>query len=198
MFATDYNKYNKIYWKTREIRAHIRGIYISALIRFMGGQCGSSLRVGPGVIFKYLPHSGIRIGENVFLGKDTMIDVLPDGKLNIGNNVTFTTSIIIAAAQSIDIGNDVLVGEFTSIRDSDHGMNNKQLIRTQKILSESLIIGNDVWIGRGVAVLRGTSRIGESVIIGANAVVTSQIPDHAVAAGVPARILHYRKTDKTA
>lgn len=58
-------------------------------------------------------------------------------------------------------------------------------------MDEIITIGNDVWIGRGCAVLKGTS-IGEGVVIGANSVVTSDIPPYAIACGVPARITRYR------
>ncbi|HFI1792856.1 TPA: DapH/DapD/GlmU-related protein, partial [Escherichia coli] len=53
------------------------------------------------------------------------------------------------------------------------------------------IIGNDVWLGTGVTVLRGV-RIGDGAIIGANAVVTKNIPDYCIAVGVPAKVIKRR------
>ena len=53
------------------------------------------------------------------------------------------------------------------------------------------IIGNDVWIGARVIVLPGVT-IGNHVIIGAGAVVTKDIPDYAIAGGVPAKVIRYR------
>lgn len=55
----------------------------------------------------------------------------------------------------------------------------------------STTVGNDVWIGRG-ALINDNVAIGDGVIIGAGAVVTRDIPDYAVVAGVPARIVRYR------
>lgn len=53
------------------------------------------------------------------------------------------------------------------------------------------VIGNDVWIGRNVVIMPGI-KIGNGAIVGANAVVTKDIPDYAVAVGVPARVVRYR------
>lgn len=55
-----------------------------------------------------------------------------------------------------------------------------------------LIIGNDVWIGNHVIILAYVSHIGNGAVIGAGAVVTKDVPDYAVMAGNPARIIKYR------
>ena len=55
------------------------------------------------------------------------------------------------------------------------------------------IIGNDVWLGRNVIITNGAN-IGNGVIAAAGAVITKDIPDYAVVAGVPARIIRYRYT----
>ena len=57
---------------------------------------------------------------------------------------------------------------------------------------EPLIIGHDVWIGWGAIILPGCRRIGDGAIVGAGSVVTQDIPDYAIVAGVPARVLRYR------
>lgn len=57
---------------------------------------------------------------------------------------------------------------------------------------KEVVIGDDVWIGRRVIILPGI-KIGNGVIIGAGAVVTKDVPDYAVVAGVPAKVIKYRK-----
>lgn len=60
-----------------------------------------------------------------------------------------------------------------------------------------LKIGHDVWIGWGVILLPGCRRIGDGAVIGAGSVVTQDIPDYAIVAGVPARVLRYRFDEAT-
>lgn len=59
------------------------------------------------------------------------------------------------------------------------------------------VIGNDVWIGDGVVVVPGV-RIGTGAVIGANSVVTKDVPPYAIAAGVPAAVIRYRFPEETA
>lgn len=60
---------------------------------------------------------------------------------------------------------------------------------------EKAIIGNDVWLGANVVVLQGV-KVGTGAIIGANAVVTKDIPEYAIAVGTPARVLKYRFSEE--
>lgn len=57
--------------------------------------------------------------------------------------------------------------------------------------SESLTIGNDVWVAAGAVVTRGV-KIGDGAVIGANAVVTNDVPPYAIVAGSPAKVLRFR------
>jgi acetyltransferase-like isoleucine patch superfamily enzyme len=61
----------------------------------------------------------------------------------------------------------------------------------------SLTIGNDVWFGRGAIVTPRVRRIGDSAVIGAGAVVTKDVPDFAVMAGNPAKVIKYRFSEET-
>lgn len=63
-----------------------------------------------------------------------------------------------------------------------------------KLTEKEVIIGNDVWIGAKATILRGV-KIGNGAVIGANSVVTRDIPDFAIAVGSPARIINYRFTN---
>jgi virginiamycin A acetyltransferase len=102
---------------------------------------------------------------------------------------------------SVKIGNYCTFGEHIRVISSDHNYHYPALqnelyrnvldIDPPKGASRQVIIGSDVWIGDNVILLKGAS-LGNGVIIGAGSVVTKAIPDYAIAAGVPARVISYR------
>lgn len=171
-----------------------RGTQIKLLITIFGGKCQRGLLVGKGFSFRYPPNSGIKIGHNVYFGKNTCLAITDQGLFTVGDNTAFTGEILISVAQKVEIGRNTLIGEFVSIRDGDHQYEMSQLIKEQPISALPIVIEDDVWIGRGVAILKG-SHISKGSIIGANAVVKSFIPPYAIAAGIPAKVIKYRYQD---
>jgi maltose O-acetyltransferase len=106
------------------------------------------------------------------------------GTVTIGNYVYMNSGVSIDAWHEVRIGDNVLMGPFASIIDSD-----RHELEPGAILDKgSVIIGNNVWLGRNVAVLPGV-RIGDGSAIGANSVVTRDIPPNSFAAGVPAKVI---------
>lgn len=165
----------------------VRSQYWCVIIRVMGGQVGSGFRVGPRLIFKTAPHKGIRIGNDVSFGSDVVIDIPECGSLRLGDRVKLNLSVLVSAQGNVVMGNDVIVGEYSSIRDADHGMAlNGVAMQHQSMVAAPVYIGNDVWIGRGVAVLKGCY-IGDGAVIGANAVVRARVENGTIAVGIPAR-----------
>lgn len=92
----------------------------------------------------------------------------------------------------IKIGDGTLIGANCLIQDTDHGTVKGKPIREQPNSAAPIVIGCDCWIGAAVCILKG-SHIKNGAIIGANAVVTSDINDDGIAVGVPARIIKYRQ-----
>jgi acetyltransferase-like isoleucine patch superfamily enzyme len=174
-----------------KVTRRVRGSAIRLIIRAAGGECGSGLQVERGFRVRRGFHEGIRIGRSVYIGKDVTIDCTHGGSLDIGANVTLTHGIFISCVESVSIGNDALIGEYSSIRDANHGIGPDELIRNQPLTSSPVNIGRDVWVGRGVAVLPGTS-IGDGAVVGANAVVTRKVANGQIVAGVPARQIGLR------
>lgn len=70
-------------------------------------------------------------------------------------------------------------------------------VKEEKISRGKLIVGNDVWVGRNAIIVPGVDRIGDGAVIGAGAVVTKDVPDFAVVAGNPAKIIKYRFPQET-
>jgi acetyltransferase-like isoleucine patch superfamily enzyme len=91
----------------------------------------------------------------------------------------------------ISIGADVLVAPGVFITASNYGLLPGQLIQTQPKSEADIVIGNDVWIGTGAVITAGVS-IGDGCVVGANAVVTKDLPPGSIAGGVPARVLRQR------
>lgn len=109
-----------------------------------------------------------------------------NASLKIGNNCGLSGAVI-SAQHSIIIGNRVMLGANVTITDSDrHPLNAK--LRAQGVggKAKEVIIGDDVWLGMNVVILKGVS-IGKNSIIAANSIVTSNIPEGIIAGGVPAK-----------
>lgn len=109
------------------------------------------------------------------------------GILEIGINVFIGDWCTISARSRVVIGDDCLIAERVTIRDQDHAVSTGELAHQHAgYMIEPVQIGNNVWIGVGVLVLRG-STIGDGVVIGANAVVKSNIGERRIAVGMPAK-----------
>ena len=115
------------------------------------------------------------------------------GSIRIGSHCEIGIGTTIYSSQKIVIGNDVLIAAGCYIIDSNHNTKIGQLIREQVAVTKGpVIIEDDVWLGAGVKVLSGVT-IKNGAVIGAQAVVTSDIPQNAIAVGVPAKVVGYRK-----
>lgn len=111
----------------------------------------------------------------------------------IGSNCSIGEYNHITACNKIVIGDGLLTGRYVYIGDNSHGgmsideLNIPPAART--LLSKGeIIIGKNVWIGDKVTILANV-KIGDGAIIGANSVVTHDVPEYSVVAGVPARIV---------
>lgn len=117
-----------------------------------------------------------------------------EGTVTVGEKTVFGQDNTINGYLDIRIGSECIISDSVYICDFDHRIDRVDTsIRHQGIVKSPVVIGNDVWIGTKVSILRG-SRIGTGSVIGANSVVKGEIPHHAVAVGVPARVIRQRDT----
>ena len=113
----------------------------------------------------------------------------PPPKLVIGDGSELGNFNHVTCVNHVEIGARVLTADGVHISDNSHGYENPALpIMDQPVVSKGpVIIGDGTWIGENVSVL--SCRIGRNCVIGANAVVTKDIPDFCVVAGVPGRVI---------
>ena len=138
----------------------------------------------------------IKVGKNVTIDEYARLDcyltdknipnfVIGDGTM-IGFNCTFlcTTDLI--------IGHNVLIASNCFITTEDHGINPElnQKYLAQPLISKSVIIEDNCWLGEKVIVCKGV-KIGKFSIVGAGSVVTKDIPPYSIAVGNPAKVIKF-------
>ncbi len=160
------------------------------------GEKGRHIHIERGV--RISPGAHIHLADNVFVGARSTLEVSanPVGRLSVGKGTWISHDCHISCWGTVDIGSDVLVGEFTSLRDTSHAHESlSEPIRSQGDVIGSIVIEDGAWIGRGVAVIapRSGLTIGRGAIVGANSVVLESVPAYALAAGVPARVVRLRE-----
>lgn len=144
---------------------------------------------------KIVHPESIHIGSRFYAGRGLWLESVNGlGQLHIGDDVHFSELVHIGCLSRVEIGCGVLTGSKVLITDHAHGAflkSGPQDIATppgeRPITTKGpVIIGDNVWLGDGVCVLPNV-RIGTGAIVGANAVVVTDIPAGTVWAGVPAR-----------
>lgn len=146
----------------------------------------------------------------IHLGADTMIATyaslsagwypgqpdLPERVVGIGDRCLLGRGSTVIGHESIEIGDDVWTGHHVHITDMNHGYEDLTVTISRQAQPMSPVsIGDGTWLGHGVVVLPG-SHIGRHVVVGAGSVVTGDLPDYCVAAGVPARVIRRHDPDR--
>lgn len=134
----------------------------------------------------------VRKAKNVRIGRKT--EVMKPENIEIGENSSINGGFLVAGNNSkIVIGNNCLISYNVHMRTRTHNYEKKDmLILEQGEKENSIIIGNDVWIGYGAQIMPGV-HIGNGAVVGAGAVVTRNVEPYTVVAGVPARPIKERK-----
>jgi acetyltransferase-like isoleucine patch superfamily enzyme len=127
----------------------------------------------------------IQIGRNARIYAGVHLETQGAGSIHISDNVVLSSGVHIVAFGQVTLGDGAMLGEYTSVRDANHRLSAVSM-RDSGFDIAPVHIGDNVWIGRGVTVLKGVN-IGRHSIIGANAVVTQSIPEKSRAIGIPAR-----------
>ncbi len=185
--------YNRLFIVRNDIYVSIASPIILMLLRMRGVKISKCKFYGKAFFYRS-NNTNIYIGKNCTFRNVTVSNQIginhkcifstqqEGARLNVGENCGFSGTTI-GCFNEISIGNNVRCGANTLITDSDWHLDDP---RTGK--SEPVYIGDNVWLGYGVIVMKGVS-IGENSVIGLNSVVTSNIPANSIAAGVPCKVL---------
>lgn len=127
--------------------------------------------------------------KNVTIKEHSIIYVKKNAKITFGQDSSTGHHTEISANNYIKIGKDVIMGAYSYITDSNHGYKNKSLpIRKQDMEMGRVQIGNNVWLGRGVMILKD-SIVGDNSIVAAGSVVTKKFEDNKILAGIPTKVI---------
>lgn len=153
-------------------------------------RCGKNVKIEEGV--RLLNTDKIEVGDNVYIGHDAFLNA-GNGYIKIGRDAWIGQRVYIHGEAGVEIGDAVGIGPYVKMLTSQHAGDQrpKPVIRTPLRLAK-IILKSGADIGMGSCVLPGVT-IGQGAIIGAGAVVTKDIPDYAVAVGVPARVIKFRE-----
>ena len=179
------NRYNRCLFK------HIESLYLDTVV--MGINCSfhAPVRVADG-------RGKLIVGKNNGFGYycspkfgDGAVLIQPrklDSEIIIGNNNWLNNNVSIIANEKIIIGDECRIGNNVMIIDSDFHEIDPAFRGRSHGNTAPVSIGNNVWLGSGVMVLKGIT-IGDNSIIGAMSLVSKSIPPNSLAAGNPARVL---------
>lgn len=160
--------------------------------------------------------TNVSIGEGTLIESGAVIDMRFGGKLSIGNNSSINRGAVLSPyGGNITIGNNsgvqnysilyghggLVIGNYVRfaahsiVIPANHGIRLiDQPIHSQPLSMKGIEISDDVWVGAGVVILDGV-HIGSGAVIAAGSVVTKNIPDNMIVAGVPAKFVRTRDTD---
>ena len=132
---------------------------------------------------------GIVIGDDVIINRNCYVQA-KNGFIKLSNRVSIGCNSVIVSMDGLELGEAVLTAGGCYLSAGSYTYEKKDVpIMDQTAYSNGPIsIGAGTWLGTRVTVLDGV-KIGKNSIIGAGAVVTKDVPDHAVAAGIPAKVL---------
>jgi acetyltransferase-like isoleucine patch superfamily enzyme len=182
--------------------------------RWLLGAVGRNVSFGHGVVLRH-PHKirigddtivddlvvldakgtsnrGITIGRGVFLGRGTILSC-KDGDIELADHVNIGFHSEIFSGSSVKVGRHGLFAAYTYLVGGGHDFEKAEVpVLEQGRSSRGIVLDDNVWLGTGAKVLDGV-RIGRNVVVGANAVVNTDLPDGVIAAGVPARVIRKRE-----
>jgi acetyltransferase-like isoleucine patch superfamily enzyme len=169
------------YWRFLLLRLRRPHVICEGFV-FLGKRVETYVRPGYGKLV---------LGRWSHLGDGTRLHA-HEGTLWIGPKSVLGSDVTVNCYLDIEFGQGSLVADDVYVCDFDHVTSDLATpIKDQGIVKSPVRIGPDGWIGTKAAILRGTT-IGRGVVVAAHAVVRGEVPDYAVVAGIPAKVVKSR------
>lgn len=145
------------------------------------------------LIYQDMDGGPVELDSHVLIYRDSIIQTGAGGSVTIGTSSSLQPRCQLSAYLApIIIGCNVLIAPNCAFYPYDHGVEPGVLMKKQPLQTKGgIFIDDDAWLGVGVIVLDGV-RIGKGAVVGAGSVVTQDVPDNAIAVGVPARVVKMR------
>ena len=183
------------YGRIRLSKLNPRG-YISprAVIHHQELHLGSNIYIDDGVIIYQDNHGGpVEMSDGVHLNRETIIQTGYGGNVKIGSHTHVQPRCQLSAYKGpIQIGCHVEIAPYCAFYPYNHGTAPGKPVKEQPLQTKGgITIEDDAWLSVGVIVLDGV-RIGRGAIVAAGAVVTKDLPEGSIAAGVPACVVKMR------
>jgi acetyltransferase-like isoleucine patch superfamily enzyme len=164
-----------------------------------------NIRLGRGVfldqgVYLHATPNGIEIGERTTIMHNTELHVfnfrgLPHAFIKIGRDTFVGESVVIRGQGGVTIGDSVLIAPGAKILAVNHNFSDvSRPIIEQGISAKGIVIEDGSWIAGGAVVLDGV-RVGRGAVVGANAVVTRDVPPNTVVVGSPAQVIKNLRVD---
>ena len=177
---------NPIFWTIRAVGAISRRIRLrvaTVIHKTTLAQVGANTKIQAGV--RFANPEIVRIGVGCYIWRGTHASAeVGQASLTIGDGVQINTGVHLDTTGGLEIGARTLISEEAVIYTHDHGLDPRASPRPMP-----KTIGANVWIGMRAVILPQCAKIGAGAVIGAGAIVTMDVPDNAVVAGNPARII---------
>jgi acetyltransferase-like isoleucine patch superfamily enzyme len=143
-----------------------------------------------GNVLEALQEGRLQIGAHTLLEPHVWITAPGAARVRIGSGTFLNIGVMVASLELVEIGDHCMLANGCYVSDASHRFDDPRLpVPWQGFTSKGPTrIGDNVWCGLNVVVTSGVT-VGERCVIGANSVVTSDIPPFSIAAGVPARVL---------
>jgi len=160
------------------------GVRISPSVKCCGSAAIQLVTEGKWVGGQVVIEAGVVLSDGVIIAPYR-------GSVYLGERVYVGPYSVLYGSGGLSVGCGTMIASHCVIVSSGHGMERDRMMIDQPNTKRGISIAEDVWIGAGVRILDGVC-LGKGCIVGAGAVVTRAVPEYAIAAGVPARIIGHR------